>query len=334
MIPDDKGLVPLSRRAFLAGLTAGGLAVAMADLESVLAWSDAADPPRKGTPGTRMEEGQPSVTAQWSAVLRAAHQLLDEPKILDDPLALRIIGGEAESAIRSSPHRFGGDRYLRALIALRSRYAEDDLFQAVGRGVRQYVILGAGLDTFAYRNPHPAADLRVFEVDHPATQVWKRSRLREAGIPVPDSLTFASIDFERQTLLEGLDSAGFRKDQPAYFSMLGVVIYLSGEAVMETLRCVASLSPGSEIVFDYGIPSHALTELSRMAREFHARRAAAVGEPWVTYFDPGCLAGELLRLGFTNVKDLTPEEANERYFKGRTDGLRVGSSTHMMKAGL
>src|SRR5580700_6523867 len=154
-----------------------------------------------------MQEGKFSRTAQRVAIRRAAHQLLDEPKVLDDPLALRIIGTEAAAALRSDPkedHVFA--RAFRAFMAARSRYAEDELARAVEVGVTQYVILGAGLDTFAYRNPHPG--LRVFEIDHPATQTWKREQLQSAGIAVPVGLTFVPVDFEGQTLADGLGRAG------------------------------------------------------------------------------------------------------------------------------
>ncbi|MFH1479879.1 MAG: class I SAM-dependent methyltransferase [Pseudomonadota bacterium] len=334
MTLDDKDQIKLSRRAFLCSLMAGGIAAALADLKLALALPDAPTALAKGTLSTRLEEGRPSITAQWTAVLRAAHQLPDDPKIMNDPRALRIIDGEAESELRSNLNKFQVTPSLCAFIVLRSRYAEDELARALERGVRQYVILGAGLDTFPYRNPHLVPNFRIFEVAHPATQIWKRSRLREAGIAIPDSLTFAPIDFERQTLLEGLGLAGFKANQTAFFSLLGVVVYLSQEAVMGTLKCIASLYPGSEIVFDYPIPSSALSDRQRLAREALAKRVAAIGGPWITYFDPDSLAGELRCMGFNYVEDLRPEEANDRYFKGRSDGLHVISSSRLMKARL
>jgi methyltransferase (TIGR00027 family) len=260
--------------------------------------------------------------------------LLDVPKILEDPLALRIVGANAESALRANLWRFQKSRFLRAFIVLRSRYAEDELARAIQRGVRQYVILGAGLDTFGYRNPYPGSRLRVFEVDHPATQSWKRVRLREAEIAIPESLTFASVDFERQTLADGLNRAGFRAEDPAFFSLLGVVVYLTKTAVMETFKFVASLPAGSEIVFDYGILPSMLSESERSARESRASRVAAVGEPWITYFDPVSLARDLRGMGFKQVEDFGPEEAKDRYFKDRTDGFRIGRSGRLMKARL
>ena len=177
-----------------------------------------------------MKENRPSATAQRAAMRRAAHQLLDDPKVFDDPLALSIIGREDESALRADPRQFEASPlspYLRAFVAARSRRAEDELASAVRRGVHQYVIVGAGLDTFAYRNPYPQGVLHVYEVDHPATQTWKRARLEEAGIALPGDLTFAPVDFDTQTLEEGLRGAGYDHGKGAFFSWLGVTEYLS-----------------------------------------------------------------------------------------------------------
>jgi methyltransferase (TIGR00027 family) len=321
----------LFRRDFLFSALAAGLSAGLADLRIAFAQIDAQSAIPKRARNTPMEEGLPSATAQGAAMHRAAHQLLDVPKILDDPLALRIIGANAESALRSNPGRFQKSRFLRAFIVLRSRYAEDELARAIQTGVRQYVILGAGLDTFAYRNPYPGSRLRVFEVDHPATQSWKRARLHEAEIAIPDSLTFAAIDFEQQTLADGLSRAGFRADEAAFFSLLGVVMYLMKTAVMETFKFVASLPAGSGIVFDYGILPSALSESQRSSREARASRVAAIGEPWITYFDSSSLASELQGMGFKHVEDFGAEEANNRYFKDRTDSLRISSSGRLMK---
>jgi methyltransferase (TIGR00027 family) len=271
-----------------------------------------------------MEEGRPSSTAQRAAMLRAAHQILDQPRVLDDPLALRIIGAAAEAALRANLERVQTAplRALRASIALRSRYAEDRLAEAVRRGVRQYVILGAGLDTFAYRNPFAASALRVFEIDHPATQADKRARLAEMGVEIPGSLTFVPIDFERETLADGLTRMDFSGDQPTFFSWLGVTMYLSRDAVMQTLQFVASAMPaGSEIVFSYVVETSVVAD-----------RAAALGEPFRTFFEPTRLANDLRELGFRQIDDIGPEEANRRYFADRTDRLRVGGSGHLLAA--
>jgi methyltransferase (TIGR00027 family) len=266
---------------------------------------------------------------------RAAHQLLDDPKVFDDPVALRIIGKESASALQADPRQYEAtplSPYLRAFVAARSRYAEDELDLGVRRAVCQYVILGAGLDTFAYRNPYLEGVLHVFEVDHPATQAWKRARLDEVGIPLPGDLTFAPVDFETQTLEEGLRDAGHDPGKCAFFSWLGVTEYLTTEAVMATLRFVASATVGSGIVFDYMISPSLLTPAQRARFDALAQRVASAGEPWQAFFDPGLLTRDLRVMGFGYVEDKGPEEINTRYFKDRKDGLRVGSLSHLMKA--
>ena len=279
-----------------------------------------------------MQEGKFSKTARRVAIRRAAHQILDEPRVLDDPLALRIIGSEAEAELRSNPkehHAFA--RAFRAFMAVRSRYAEDELAGAVANGVRQYVVLGAGLDTFAYRNPH--SGLRVFEVDHPDTQVWKREQLRAAGIAIPDSLTFVPIDFERQTLADGLAQSGFNRAGPAFFSWLGVTPYLTREACMATLSFIAKMPSGSGVVFDFAIDPELLNAGQRQALEALSERVARYGEPFQLFFDPAKLQDELKALGFHRTEFLQGKELNARYFQGRKDGLMVrGSIGHLMGA--
>jgi len=281
-----------------------------------------------------LEEGQPSRTAQSTAMQRAAHRLLEVPLVFEDPLALRMFGARGVSWLGHNLDRYRTEsaRSLRAFLVLRSRYAEDGLARAVRAGVRQYVVLGAGLDTFAYRNPH-GERLRVFEVDHPTTQAWKRRRLQEQGIDVPRSLTFAPVDFEKQSLADGLRRSGFDRHAPAFVSWLGVTVYLTRPAVMDTLRFVAaSCARGSEIVFDFGVPSELLSERERRARDAAAARVAKIGEPWLTYFDPQELSAEMRALGFRQTSVLDRDEANERYFRGRADGFRVRGSGRVMAA--
>lgn len=278
-----------------------------------------------------MRDGRPSKTAFRVALRRAAHQVLDVPRVLEDPLALAIVGADAGELRSDETSQSRISRVMRAFMAVRSRYAEDGLAAAFQDGTRQYVVLGAGLDTFAYRNPF--SGLRVFEVDHPATQGWKRHRLEVAGIAIPESMTFAPVDFERQTLAEGLARAGLRRDQKAFFSWLGVIPYLTRSAALETLRFVASLPPGSEIVFDYALPPESLDPVRRQAFDALAARVAASGEPFQTFFDPAELETELRRIGFASFEDLETEEINARYFSGRSDGLRVaGGLGRLMKA--
>jgi methyltransferase (TIGR00027 family) len=278
-----------------------------------------------------MHDDRPSKTAFRVALRRAAHQVLDEPRVFEDPFALAIVGADAGELRSDEKSQSRISRVMRAFMAVRSRYAEDGLAAAFEEGTRQYVVLGAGLDTFAYRNPFPG--LRVFEVDHPATQGWKRRRLEAAGIAIPESMTFAPVDFESQTLAEGLARAGFRTDRKAFFSWLGVVPYLTRSAAMETLRFVASLPPGSGIVFDYSLPPESLDPVRRQALEALAARVAAAGEPFQTFFDPPELESELRPMGFASFEDLGTEEINARYFSGRSDGLRAsGGIGRLMKA--
>jgi methyltransferase (TIGR00027 family) len=279
-----------------------------------------------------MQEGKFSRTAHRVAVRRAAHQLLDEPRVLDDPLALRIIGSEAAEDLQSNPKEHQGfSRAFRAFMAVRSRYAEDELAHAVERGVEQYVVLGAGLDTFGYRNPWQT--LCVFEVDHPDTQAWKLERLRAAGIPIPPSVTFVPVDFERQTLGAGLELKGFRADLPAFFSWLGVTPYITRESCMSTLAWVASLPRGSGIVFDFAVDPALLNAGQRQAFDALSNRVAAYGEPFRLFFDPGKLENELKSLGFRRTELLQRDQINARYFKDRADGLLVrGGLGHLMGA--
>ena len=276
-----------------------------------------------------METGEPSATARGAALSRAVHQIIDFPRILDDPFALSILGTLAPGELQEAVDR--QSRALRASIAMRSRYAEDRLAAAVARGIRQYVILGAGLDTFAYRNPHGERGLRVFEVDHPATQRYKRERLEAARIARPPGLTFVPINFETQTLPRELAAAGFRFDQPAFFSLLGVVIYLTDAAVMETLRVVASCPAGSEIAFSFSVPDKLLTEAQQRGRVLSMARVAALGEPWITFYEPSALASTLRARGFRSTEVFAPQDANHTYFADRIDGLRI-STGHMMSA--
>jgi methyltransferase (TIGR00027 family) len=279
-----------------------------------------------------MEDGKFSKTAHRVATRRAAHQLLDEPKVLDDPLALRIIGSEAADELRSNPkehHAFS--RAFRAFMAARSRYAEDELARAVAHGGTQYVVLGAGLDTFAYRNPH--AGLRVFEVDHPATQEWKRERLQAAAISIPSSLTFVPLDFEQQPLEVALQLAGLNTNAAAFFSWLGVTPYLTREACMSTLSLIARMPTGSGVVFDFAVDPTLLSPGQRQALSALSERVARYGEPFQLFFDPGKLQDELKSLGFHRTEFLQGKELNARYFKNRADGLQVrGSLGHLMGA--
>ena len=188
-----------------------------------------------------MKERHASHTALVTAYLRAAHQIIDSGLlVLEDPIALPLLGSKAEGRIRGTTERYMTDRakILRAHIVLRSRYAEDRLKLSRLRGTSQYVLLGAGFDTFAFRQPPWATGLRIYEVDHPGTQQEKQSRIFNAGITVPQNLVFVGIDFERESLEDRLAAANVRKDVPTFFSWLGVTMYLTGAST--ALACMAS----------------------------------------------------------------------------------------------
>lgn len=278
-----------------------------------------------------MQQGQPSRTALGAARHRAAHQLLEGGSIFSDPLALRILGADAAAAVRDSDDD-PATKKLRLFIAVRTRFAEESLAAAVAHGVRQLVVLGAGLDTYAYRTSL-GGRLRMFEVDHPATQAWKRRRLAEAGIPVPRALTFAPVDFERETLADGLSAAGFDPAQQTFFSWLGVVPYLTEQAVFSTLGFTAGLPGGAHVVFDYGNPPPSgagRDELAPPGRTL-AARVASVGEAFRSHFDTDPLHARLAALGFCEVEDLGPAAIRERYFANR-GGSAPDRGSHIVRA--
>jgi len=248
-----------------------------------------------------MRHGQHSLTARGAAGHRAAHQLLEGGAVFPDPLARKILGEEAsrEADARAVEP---GRRPLRLLIAARSRFAEAALASAVERGVRQAVALGAGLDTFALRNPHARLGLRVFEVDHPATQAWKRARLAEESLETPQLLTFVPVDFQCEDLGQRLADCGFDAKKPAFFFWLGVLAYLPREAIFATLRFIASLDD-AEVVFDYYEPVETYPRERRQAAQALAARVAALGEPLLSYFDSEALAAELRAQGFSELED-------------------------------
>jgi methyltransferase (TIGR00027 family) len=277
-----------------------------------------------------MQTGQPSRTALGAALQRAAHQVLDGGSIFDDRFARSILGGKADAmieAVAADP----AQRQMRLFMAARSRFAEDGLAVAVSRGVRQAVILGAGLDTFALRNPHAALGLRVFEVDHPATQAWKRERLLEANLAVPATLTFAPVDFTRQGLAEELAAAGFQATQPAYFVWLGVVPYLRRDAISGILQFISGL-PGSEVAFDYSEPLDNYSPERRANVAAVAQRTAAMGEPWLSYFDPAEIAQDLRAGGFGELEDIGLADIAVRYLGAVEGEGRREAGPHVIRA--
>jgi len=277
-----------------------------------------------------LQEGQPSHTARGAAAYRALHQTLDGGVIFSDPFADSILDDQARARrdeIAAKPSL----RPMRLFIAARSRFSEDTLADLVRRGVRQMVVLGAGLDTFALRNPYASQGVHVFEVDYPATQSWKRERLKQAGLAVPVLLTFAPVDFERQSLADGLVAAGFHADRPAFFQWLGVVPYLSRDAIGLTLDFIASV-PGSAVVFDYAEPFANYPAERRENVMAIAASAAARGEPWLSLFDPGEVSDMLQAKGFGHVEDLGLAELTNRFYGNLKHGIVVGPGAHVVRA--
>lgn len=285
-------------------------------------------------PSRQMEQANRSRTAEIPAIMRALHQTTDEePKILQDPIASRLVdttGRDQDWLAQFVRHGFA--KRWRAGFVMRSRYAEDCLAEGVARGVRQYVILGAGLDTFAYRQGCSASALRVYEVDHPETQRWKRDRLAAASIAIPSNLTFVPTDFESITLPDALQATGFASDAETFCSWLGVTQYLSSETIDAALRFVLSLPHSSEIVFSFILPQEELEGVEADAVQTAARRAAEVGEPWLSRFHADYLQAKLRAMGFPRVIHLTPEDAHERYFRNRRDRLEARRGEQLMRA--
>jgi methyltransferase (TIGR00027 family) len=266
-----------------------------------------------------METGRASRTALRVAIRRAAHQVIDRPLVLTDPIAVQLVGRGFARDLERAMHPVARD--FRLYMAARSRYAEDRLAGAVRNGVEQYVVLGAGLDTFAYRSPFP--ELRVFEVDFPATQQWKREMLAEAAIDIPESLTLVPLDFELKTLAEGLAEAGFATDSPAFFSWLGVVPYLTLDAFRSTLGAIGQLPAETAVSFDYAFPPETLSPMRRRVFNSLSKRVAAAGEPLRLFFTPDEMAEELQAAGFKRIEQVDSDRLNELYFRDRADGLKL-----------
>ncbi len=275
-----------------------------------------------------MKAGKASRTAEVVAAIRAAHRSYEKPVLFDDPFAIEMTSPPWRLACRSrflywllAERCFGDLKGVRAHILARSRFAEERLFEAVSRGVRQYVVLAAGFDTFLLRRPAAWSELAIFEVDHPATQRVKIARLERLGTLPP--VTFVPIDFERQTLGEALAQPPFSSELPTFCSWLGAIPYLSREAVFETFSGIAAVcAPGSEIVFDYGVSPERLDPALQRRAQRLLRFTARRGEPLRTFFDPEELMERLDAIGFSMIENLSPEVIDRRYFTGRADGLR------------
>ncbi len=280
-----------------------------------------------------MLEAVPSRTAYRVALRRAAHQVFDDPLVFPDKFALRILGltpKDLRSGALRAPAR-PYSRSLRAFLVARSAFAEETLAEAITRGVSQYVLLGAGLDTFAWRNPWP--NLRVFEVDHPATQQWKRELAVQHGMPEAATRSYVPVDFEQDDLARELRLAGFREDLPTLFAWLGVVPYLTAQAFHATLRFIANHVPGSGVVLDYGVPRALLSPEEQLQHDSLAARVAAAGEPFQLFFTPEQMRSTLVEAGLDPMQDMNRDAINARWFRDRLDSFEVlGSGGHFVAA--
>ncbi|MGI6649008.1 MAG: class I SAM-dependent methyltransferase [Bacillota bacterium] len=298
-----------------------------------------------------MEENQISLTAIMSAYIRAFHAMYDTPKIFDDFLAYSFIPQERRTIIEQAlvkslqlkdPERAAlcPDQATALAWAIRtmtgpattlsrSRYTEDNLKKAISKGIRQYVILGAGLDTFTFRYPTLTEQLQVFEVDHPATQTFKRSRLAELGWELPAQLHFVPFDFRKDNLTTALTASGYDPQVKSFFSWLGVTMYLTRAEIFATLRSIASIAPaGSMVILDYlNIEAFIPEKLTPRGREMLLLSQQA-GEQMKTGFDPVTLAADLKSLGFHLHENLSPADIQELYFQGRTDGYYASEHLH------
>ena len=268
-----------------------------------------------------MQPNEPSRTALMIARQRAAHQLLDHGAILDDPFAMKILREEEKDVLQfANKHPLAS--IGRLFTAARSRLAEDALSRAVEDGVRQIVILGAGLDTFALRNPHSGQPIRIYEVDHPATQSWKRQRLAEAQIAVPPWLVFVPVDFERDHAGEKLAAAGFQQNSPAFFTWLGVVPYLTQDAIDRTLDYIWSIQ-NSQVVFDYVEPPEAFSDELRQLEKARAEQLEKIGERSESRFKPPEIEAILRSHGFCAIEDINFQQIASR-FGSAVQGLAPG----------
>lgn len=276
-----------------------------------------------------MKEEERSRTAEMAAYSRARHLLYDDPVVFEDHFAIEFLSPRRRRLLRSpliclllGATLYRNLRPARAQIVGRSRYNEDQLERAIGRGITQYVIIGAGYDSFALRRRDLSDFIRVFELDHPATQRAKRERLFQLKIELPKNHEFIPVDFEKETVAEALTRSSYIGEAPAFFSWLGTTHYLTCDSVFKTLCSIPSFAaPKSEIVFDYSIPD-TLIESAELKKFNKIRRSVAcVDEPMITCFNPDSLVSDMEGLGFELIENLSPNEQKARYFANRKDGL-------------
>jgi methyltransferase (TIGR00027 family) len=281
-----------------------------------------------------MLPGQASQTLLIASIMRARHQLFDAPLIFDDPVVLRLVPEARDSRVLSD---FGDacqpmPTLMRSMFAVRSRFAEDRLAEAAQRGIRQYIMFGAGLDTFPWRQPDFAKGMQVFAVDHPASLIATNRLFRERGFVRPSNLIRVPLDLEQKRIREQLAACDFDPDMACFCSALGLMLYLDDEIVDAILRFVLSLPPPSEIVLSFVPPNDALEGLDlEIVRQVTAK-FATIGEPWRSRVRPQAMADRLKGLGFRETFHLSPELAQARYFAGRSDKMAAPHFEQMITA--
>jgi methyltransferase (TIGR00027 family) len=273
----------------------------------------------------------PDSTAVRTALWRALHVELDAPPpVLFDTIGLQLADPDPDWRSRGDMHP-DGTRAFRASIVARARYLDDLVIERAAVGVGQYVILGAGLDTFAQRNPGVA--VRIFEVDQPGTQEWKRRRLTEIGYPPGENLRFVSVDFENgDAFPDALRANGFDADRPASVSSTGVSMYLTKDATEATLRQIAAMDDGSVLAMTFMLPVDLVDVAERPMQEAVEAAAAGSGTPFVSHYTPDEISQMCRAAGFSSVQHVSPEYLTGHYFAGRTDGLRPRSAEHLIVA--
>lgn len=282
-----------------------------------------------------MREDLASWTALFTSIARAAHQVLDSyPKLIDDPVVVGLVEGSSKADICSRVEEFTLPEQLlaRSIFVLRSRFAEDRLKIAVESGVEQYVVLGAGMDTFAYRQPSWAQCLNIIEVDHPASQARKFVYLRRAGLPIAENVTFCPIDFEKSSLRQGLKNSIFDETQPAFFSWLGVTQYLHHASIRSLLQEIATCATGTGVAFSFVLADHLLSGFEADAGNQFSAMAASRGEPWLSRLEPSQLLEWMGALRFSVLEHARPSDLQKKYFADRSDGLAAPTFEQLMCA--
>ena len=300
-----------------------------------------------------MIESSPSRTALATSLMRALHSRRDPSPLLDDPWGDRLVpqserdrfcqrilarmDAEAQAAALRSPGSILDDFFLTNVaylgVVIRSRYTEDALREATERGTRQYVLIGAGFDSFALRRPAFSESLEIFEIDHPATQAFKLERIKDCGISLPSSVHFVPADLATEDLAAALARSSFRRDEPAFFSWLGVTVYLTREADLATLRAVANIgAPESELVFTYVDQIEFVSGGPRSLGDANVKAGAMLGEPYLSGFDPKEIANDLMQVGFELIEDLDGQKMSERYGRTGANALQPLVSMHIALA--